>query len=200
MSFIVNYVKDTAAGYLKTGLEAGGNMAGNAVGGVGTMIENSGRGLGEGTVKGGISSVGNMINGYGASIQNSMAADGPVNRPGKLAVKATSAPKKGVMGPGQQAKALPGSGVKKPATPISKTSHANTSSNKMVGAAKSPAKSVKTTGGKTTISTASRPGGPGKPAPAKSSTVRSAGTPTTATNAGKVRISPASRPKSAIKA
>lgn len=49
MSFIVTYVKDTAAGYLKTGLEAGGNMAGNAVGGVGTMIENSGRGFGEGS-------------------------------------------------------------------------------------------------------------------------------------------------------
>ena len=49
MAFIMNYVKDTAAGYMKTGMEYGGTYAGNAVGGVGTMIENSGRGLGEGS-------------------------------------------------------------------------------------------------------------------------------------------------------
>ncbi len=53
MAFIANWaidkVQTTAAGYLKTGLQAGGNMAGNAVGGVGTLIESSGRSLGEGS-------------------------------------------------------------------------------------------------------------------------------------------------------
>jgi len=53
MAFIANWaidkVQTTAAGYLKTGLQAGGNMAGNAVGGVGTLIETSGRSLGEGS-------------------------------------------------------------------------------------------------------------------------------------------------------
>ena len=38
MSFIVDYAKDwaldKASGYLKTGIQAGGTLAGNAVGGV----------------------------------------------------------------------------------------------------------------------------------------------------------------------
>ena len=53
MAFIANWavdkVKTTASGYLATGLKAGGTMAGNAVGGVGTLIENGGRSVGEGS-------------------------------------------------------------------------------------------------------------------------------------------------------
>lgn len=49
MAFIVDYVKDTAAGYLKTGIQAGGALAGNAVGGVGSTIEQGGRSFGEGS-------------------------------------------------------------------------------------------------------------------------------------------------------
>jgi len=112
MAFIANWaidkVQTTAAGYLKTGLQAGGNMAGNAVGGVGTLIESSGRSLGEGSkftyarlatlhtiyslsttesltiipttaVGGGIKGVGGYIGNYGDGIKGSMAADGPVN-------------------------------------------------------------------------------------------------------------------------
>ncbi len=43
MSFIVNWVEDKVAGYAKTGIQAGGTMAGNAVGGVGTLVEGAGR-------------------------------------------------------------------------------------------------------------------------------------------------------------
>lgn len=53
MAFIVDYAKnwalDTAGGYLKTGLQAGGTLAGNTVGGIGSTIENSGRAFGEGS-------------------------------------------------------------------------------------------------------------------------------------------------------
>lgn len=53
MSFIVDYAKDwaldKASGYLKTGIQAGGTLAGNAVGGVGSTIENGGRSFGEGS-------------------------------------------------------------------------------------------------------------------------------------------------------
>jgi len=49
MSFVVDWAKETAAGYLKTGIQAGGNLAGNAVGGVGSVIENGGRQFGEGS-------------------------------------------------------------------------------------------------------------------------------------------------------
>lgn len=53
MSFIVNWAvdkaKDTAAGYLKTGIQAGGTLAGNTVGGVGNTIAEGGRALGEGS-------------------------------------------------------------------------------------------------------------------------------------------------------
>lgn len=53
MSFIVDYAKDwaldKASGYLKTGIQTGGTLAGNAVGGVGSTIENGGRSFGEGS-------------------------------------------------------------------------------------------------------------------------------------------------------
>ena len=46
--FIVNWVEDKVAGYAKTGIQAGGTLAGNTVGGVGGLIENAGRSAGDG--------------------------------------------------------------------------------------------------------------------------------------------------------
>lgn len=48
-SFITNYIQNTAMGMLSSGITAAGNVAGNAVGGVGTMIQNSGQAVGTGT-------------------------------------------------------------------------------------------------------------------------------------------------------
>lgn len=50
VSYITGYIQDTATSYLRTGITAAGTMAGNAVGGVGSLVENSGRSVGEGTV------------------------------------------------------------------------------------------------------------------------------------------------------
>lgn len=47
MEWAKNWVTDKLAGYAATGIQAGGNLAGNAVGGVGTLIENSGRSVGQ---------------------------------------------------------------------------------------------------------------------------------------------------------
>jgi hypothetical protein len=49
MSFVVDWAKEKAAGYLKTGIQAGGTLAGNAVGGIGSTIESGGRAFGEGS-------------------------------------------------------------------------------------------------------------------------------------------------------
>lgn len=48
VSYVTDYIQNTAAGYLKTGITAAGTMAGNAVGGVGGLIENSGRSVANG--------------------------------------------------------------------------------------------------------------------------------------------------------
>ena len=48
-SFITNYIQDKASGLLATGLTAAGTLAGNAVGGVGSLVETGGRTVGEGT-------------------------------------------------------------------------------------------------------------------------------------------------------
>lgn len=40
---ITNWVEDKVAGYAKTGIQAGGTLAGNAVGGVGSLVENAGK-------------------------------------------------------------------------------------------------------------------------------------------------------------
>ncbi|CZT14118.1 uncharacterized protein RCC_00091 [Ramularia collo-cygni] len=92
MDFVSNWVTDKVAGFAKTGIEAGGTLAGNAVGGVGTLLENSGRAVGQ-SIAGAIGSVGGYINNYGQQVQNSMAADGPVSGGSqkKTAVKGTSA-------------------------------------------------------------------------------------------------------------
>lgn len=49
MDYVTNWVTDKVAGYAKTGIQAGGTLAGNAVGGVGTLLENSGRAVGSST-------------------------------------------------------------------------------------------------------------------------------------------------------
>lgn len=46
--FITNYIQNTAMGMLSSGITAAGNVAGNAVGGVGTMIQSSGQAVGTG--------------------------------------------------------------------------------------------------------------------------------------------------------
>lgn len=49
MAFITNYLQNTAATYLSAGVTAVGSMAGNAVGGVGSLVESGGRSIGEGS-------------------------------------------------------------------------------------------------------------------------------------------------------
>ena len=44
-----DWVEDKATGYLRTGIQAGGTLAGNAVGGVGGLVESAGRSAGDGT-------------------------------------------------------------------------------------------------------------------------------------------------------
>ena len=48
MAFITNWIEDKATGYLRTGIQAGGTLAGNAVGGVGGLVESAGRSAGQG--------------------------------------------------------------------------------------------------------------------------------------------------------
>lgn len=47
-SFITNYIESTATNLLSAGITAGATLAGNAVGGVGTLIENAGKAAGNG--------------------------------------------------------------------------------------------------------------------------------------------------------
>lgn len=44
---ITNWVEDKVAGYAKTGIQAGGSLAGNAVGGIGSLVESAGRSAGD---------------------------------------------------------------------------------------------------------------------------------------------------------
>ncbi|KAF7193662.1 hypothetical protein HII31_05008 [Pseudocercospora fuligena] len=110
MEWAKNWVIDKVSGYAKTGIQAGGTLAGNAVGGVGSLIENSGRSVGQST-SGAIGGVGGYINNYGDGIKNSMAADGPVGGGGaqkKTTVKPTQAVKRTADGTQKTAtKALP---------------------------------------------------------------------------------------------
>jgi hypothetical protein len=48
VSYVTDYVKNMAAGYIATGVTAAGTLAGNAVGGVGSLVENTGRSVGSG--------------------------------------------------------------------------------------------------------------------------------------------------------
>ena len=47
---ITNWVEDKATGYLRTGIQAGGTLAGNAVGGVGSLIESAGKSAASGSL------------------------------------------------------------------------------------------------------------------------------------------------------
>lgn len=49
MEWAKNWVIDKASGYAYTGIQAGGTLAGNAVGGAGSLVENAGRSVGQGT-------------------------------------------------------------------------------------------------------------------------------------------------------
>lgn len=64
-------------GYLATGITAAGTMAGNAVGGVGGLIESGGRSIGQGTT-GAINGYGGKLTDYGDGIKSKFAADGYV--------------------------------------------------------------------------------------------------------------------------
>lgn len=99
-----DWAVDKIYGAAKTGIEAGGTMAGDAVGGAGTLIENSGRNIGN-SASGMVGGVGNYINSYGTGIKDSMAASGPTgSAEKKTAVKPTHAVKEA---PKTAQKALP---------------------------------------------------------------------------------------------
>lgn len=48
MDYISGYIEEKAAGYLTTGINAVGSLAGNAVGGIGDLIESNGQAVGSG--------------------------------------------------------------------------------------------------------------------------------------------------------
>ncbi|KAK1078921.1 hypothetical protein LTR33_006827 [Friedmanniomyces endolithicus] len=213
MAFIANWaidkVQTTAAGYLKTGLQAGGNMAGNAVGGVGTLIESSGRSLGEGksltirpttAVGGGIKGVGGYIGNYGDGIKGSMAADGPVN----------SAQKKTAVQPSTKGRITELGDVQRGPPAARKALPAAGGAPRPVGAG-GAAKPPPVADGKTRVSAASRP----RPAAAGAAAAKPMGAAARAkpqSNAavgakpaakaapdGKFRVAAASRPKPMVK-
>ncbi|KAM0704040.1 hypothetical protein Q7P35_008272 [Cladosporium inversicolor] len=80
VSYVKNYIQDQAMGYLATGITAAGTMAGNAVGGVGGLIESGGRSIGQGTtgITGAINGYGGKLENYGDGIKSKFAADGYV--------------------------------------------------------------------------------------------------------------------------
>ncbi|KAK0263987.1 hypothetical protein LTS09_002338 [Friedmanniomyces endolithicus] len=204
MAFIANWaidkVQTTAAGYLKTGLQAGGNMAGNAVGGVGTLIESSGRSLGEGTVGGGIKGVGGYIGNYGDGIKGSMAADGPVN----------SAQKKTAVQPSTKGRITELGDVQRGPPAARKALPAAGGAPRPVGAG-GAAKPPPVADGKTRVSAASRPrpaaagaaaakpmGAAARAKPQSNSAVGAKPAAKAAPD-GKVRVAAASRPKPMVK-
>lgn len=79
MAWIVDWATEKAAGAAHAGLQMGGNFAGNAVGSVGSMIENAGRGVGDG-ISGAIGGVGSRVNDYGEGIKSSMAPSTPTKK------------------------------------------------------------------------------------------------------------------------
>ncbi|KAG9620736.1 hypothetical protein KCU64_g21635, partial [Aureobasidium melanogenum] len=104
-SFITNYIQNTAMGMLSSGITAAGNVAGNAVGGVGTVIQNSGQAVGTG-IESSIKNWGDYINSYG---DRAIAATAPNPGSAPTAVKkqkALPAPAKGAGAVAKQ-KALP---------------------------------------------------------------------------------------------
>ncbi|KAI4834490.1 hypothetical protein E4T44_08770 [Aureobasidium sp. EXF-8845] len=145
--FITNYIQNTAMGMLSSGITAAGNVAGNAVGGVGTMIQNSGQAVGTG-IEGSIKNWGDYINSYG---DRAIAATAPNVGSGVTAVrkqKALPAPAKGAGAIAKQ-KALPAarsSSLKALPAPASKPNTLGANTPSYAGAVK-----------KTAVSAASKP-------------------------------------------
>ncbi|KAF1356617.1 hypothetical protein BDV97DRAFT_394516 [Delphinella strobiligena] len=143
-SFITNYIQNTATNLLATGITAAGNVAGNAVGGVGQLIENSGRSVGDG-VANGIKSWGDYVNSYGDRAVGATAASGGVTAVKKTAVKpktTTSTAQKTLTAPVAQ-KALPPAGGKLKALPASPST--SQSNKKVVSASAKPSPKVDST-------------------------------------------------------
>ncbi|PPJ54827.1 hypothetical protein CBER1_08437 [Cercospora berteroae] len=203
MEWAKNWVTDKLAGYAATGIQAGGNLAGNAVGGVGTLIENSGRSVGQSAngISGAVSGVGNYINGYGDSVRNSMAADGPVAAGGsgvkKTAVQPSTAVKRTANETTKAATSAVGS-VKKtaPSTPKALSaakppSKPPTATNRVLPAKKPvpPTATTRPAPAQTASNRATAPGAKTVPRPAISTAQSER------TSDGKVKISPVSRPQ-----
>ncbi|KAF2160601.1 hypothetical protein M409DRAFT_70343 [Zasmidium cellare ATCC 36951] len=183
-----DWVVDKVYGAAKTGIQAGGTMAGNAVGGVGNLIENSGRGVGQSAsgVAGYVGGVGSYINSYGDGIINSTAAGGGSSsaekktavKPTQAASKTAGNAQKGVssatksLPPVPASKALPAAQRTPPSKPPAKAAPAKappakkpntpqTATSKSNTLPKISASSAdKTPDGKTRISAASRPNKP----------------------------------------
>nr|OQO15909.1 hypothetical protein B0A51_16860 [Rachicladosporium sp. CCFEE 5018] len=155
VSYVTDYIQNTAAGYLKTGITAAGTMAGNTVGSVGGLVENTGRSVGQAIV-GSIGGVGGYINNYGDGIRGKFAADGPVGGGAakKVAVKPGAPAVKGAVPPGAK---------KPPATPV----RTGVTPKPPVGGVRAPSKgttAARAPNGKAMPSAASRPAGGVKPA------------------------------------
>jgi PPE-repeat protein len=164
--FITNYIQNTAMGMLSSGITAAGNVAGNAVGGVGTMIQSSGQAVGTGKcshhsqsctfpsnthlsgIEGSIKNWGNYVNSYG---DRAIAATAPNVGSGITAVKKQKALPAPVKGAGAIAKqkalpAAPSSALKALPAPASKPNTLGTNTPSYAGAVK-----------KTAVSAASKP-------------------------------------------
>ncbi|KAK6431297.1 hypothetical protein LTR95_012540 [Oleoguttula sp. CCFEE 5521] len=192
VSYVTDYIQNTAAGYLKTGITAAGTMAGNTVGSVGGLVENTGRSVGQGASSS-IGGVGGYINNYGDGIRGQFAADGPVGGGAakKVAVKPGAPAVKGAVRAGAR---------KPPAAPL----RTGVTPKPPVGGVRAPPKGTTTARaptGKPLPSAANRPMGGVKPA--VGSVARPAA-PRAAVGAakppgGKTTISAASRPKPVVR-
>ncbi|KAL1311019.1 hypothetical protein AAFC00_001237 [Neodothiora populina] len=194
--FITNYIQSTATNLLATGISAAGTVAGNAVGGVGSLIENSGRNVGDG-VANGIKSWGDYINSYGDKVTGATAASSGTAVAKKTAVKPATGPtavKKSLPAstapkafPSTAQKALPPAGGKPKALPAPQS----TNGKKSISAASKPKPmgvsndTLKKTPAAPSVYAASTPASPTPSASSKT------------TSSGKKTISAASKPKPA---
>jgi hypothetical protein len=142
--FITNYIQNTAMGMLSSGITAAGNVAGNAVGGVGTMIQSSGQAVGTGKCSHHSQSCTFPSNTHLSGIEGSI-------KNGITAVKKQKALPAPVKGAGAIAKqkalpAAPSSALKALPAPPSKPNTLGTNTPSYAGAVK-----------KTAVSAASKP-------------------------------------------
>ncbi|KAK3697712.1 hypothetical protein LTR37_017294 [Vermiconidia calcicola] len=188
MAFIMNWAEDKIATYAKTGIQAGGTLAGNAVGGVGGLVESAGQSAAKG-VQGGIGGVGGYINNYGNKVKGSMAADGPVSSAQKKTAVKPSAPtaaQKSLPTTAGAKKALPSTGGAQKALPAaSQRPNASTSQGARpnTGGVQKPTQNSRVSAPSNNARTAGR-------VPASRPSAASSGAAT-----GKVSISSESRPK-----